>query len=88
MTMVEVFKTNIEDQAVGRKLSDQIMTVRPNYTINFDLQDCDHILRVESPDAVSTCLIIAIVYSNGFTASVLEDVVDELAVEAVGQRMD
>ena len=46
--MVEVFKTNVKDQAVADKLIEQIHKTFIHYKANFDLQDCDNILRVKS----------------------------------------
>lgn len=46
--MIEVFKTNVykaeESNAIIKKLSASF----PEYKINFDLQDCDKILRIEN----------------------------------------
>ena len=45
--MVEVFKTNVKDQGVADKLIDQIHRIFIGYMANFDLEDCDNILRVK-----------------------------------------
>lgn len=45
--MVEVFKTNVEESVHACMLVDQIHKTFKNYKANFDLEDCDKILRVE-----------------------------------------
>lgn len=44
--MVEVFKTNITCADKAKYLVEQIHSQFAAYTANFDLQDCDNILRV------------------------------------------
>jgi len=46
--MVEVFKTNIEDKTIADQIVEKLQLVLPSAEINFDLDDCDNILRVES----------------------------------------
>jgi len=46
--MVEVFKTNVEDPAQAAKLVGLLQKHITNSSVNFDLEDCDKILRVES----------------------------------------
>lgn len=45
--VVEVFKTNVQKEADKNYIITVIQTHFPNYKINFDLEDCDKILRVE-----------------------------------------
>ncbi|MBL7858530.1 MAG: hypothetical protein JNM57_12640 [Cyclobacteriaceae bacterium] len=45
--MVEVFKTNITQAAVAEKVTTELSRMLPLAKINFDLEDCDHILRIE-----------------------------------------
>jgi len=47
--MIEVFKTNVKHADHAKILVDQIHTTFADYTANFDLEDCDRILRVVSP---------------------------------------
>lgn len=44
--MIEVFKTNITCPERAKQLVDQIHQTFAAYTANFDLHDCDKILRV------------------------------------------
>ena len=45
--MVEVFKSDVDDPKYAEILIDMIHRVLVDYEANFDLDDCDHILRVE-----------------------------------------
>ncbi|WP_026730553.1 hypothetical protein [Flavobacterium denitrificans] len=48
--IVEVFKTNVQKEADKNYVIAVIQSQFPNYKINFDLEDCDKILRVEGID--------------------------------------
>ena len=51
MKPVLVFKTSVNFKAEVRKLKPQLnMLIRLEDRWNFDLEDCDNILRVESAD--------------------------------------
>ncbi len=69
--MVEVFKTNITDRASAALILEGLHNKIPNAKINFDLEDCDNILRVED-DHVSIQPIIELFQSQGFYCKVLE----------------
>ena len=45
--VVEVFKTNVYKESDKNYVIAVIQTQFPDYKINFDLEDCDKILRVE-----------------------------------------
>lgn len=47
-TVVEVFKTNISDAQQSIVLKEKLLLIFPRAKINFDLEDCDKILRIES----------------------------------------
>ena len=47
MTMVEVFKTNVQKKAQSKMLLCILSEAFPSFKINFDLSDCDKVLRVE-----------------------------------------
>ncbi|MFO7826340.1 MAG: hypothetical protein R6V72_20560 [Cyclobacterium sp.] len=72
--MVEVFKTNVNNPKNAKSLVDIIHGHFPAYKANFDLEDCDNILRVEctgtQPDAVC---IIEVLERTGYQAEVLPD---------------
>lgn len=71
--MVEVFKTNIELEREAGLVLKTIERRMPNYRISFDLEDCDHILRVESGSKINPNLIIDEVSALGFQVSLLPD---------------
>lgn len=48
--IVEVFKTNVQRESDKDYVIAVIKTQFPDYKINFDLEDCDKILRVEGID--------------------------------------
>ncbi len=47
--MVEVFKTNVQEATHAEKLVNLLYQHFPARKINFDLEDCDKILRIDSP---------------------------------------
>jgi hypothetical protein len=73
MEKVEVFRTNVEDQSHARMLLDRIHASF-NYQANFDLEDCDKILRVKyTDDSISVSCLIKLLNEQGFNAEVLPD---------------
>ncbi len=44
--MIEVFKTNITSVKMARRLTREIHDHFVGYKVNFDLTDCDRIMRV------------------------------------------
>lgn len=72
--MVEVFKTDVSNCEDAEMLIGQILVNFPNYKVNFDLEDCDLILRVQSFDnSIIPASIVSILKQNGFYAEILED---------------
>ncbi len=72
--MVEVFKTNVQDFDQASMLIEQIQSCFSGYTANFDLEDCDKILRVQSPkDSIQSSTLIGLLKKFGFDAEVLPD---------------
>lgn len=72
--MVEVFRTNVEDPVDARMLLNRIHSMLDGYNANFDLQDCDKILRVEiAHGAVEAAKVMALLANRGFYAEVLPD---------------
>lgn len=69
--MVEVFKTNVRQVKEAKLLTKKLAEHFPLYEINFDLSDCDKILRVEG-SIISTGEIIEIINKNKFDCAVLE----------------
>jgi hypothetical protein len=69
--MVEVFKTNVKKTPQARRLVSLLTLHFPASRINFDLQDCDKVLRVEGDD-VAPAKIMGLVQGSGFACNVLE----------------
>ncbi len=68
--MVEVFKTNVAEVELSEHLIQQLTAHFPESLINFDIDDCDKILRVEAA-SVATEKIVQILNSNGYSCEVL-----------------
>jgi len=45
--MVEIFRTNVENLIESQKIVETLKEKFPALKINFDLDDCDRVLRVE-----------------------------------------
>jgi hypothetical protein len=74
--MVEVFKTSVTAADHAKQLLDQLLHAYPHYKANFDLSDCDHILRVVHADGpVFGDDIIEFVRRFGYEAEVLTDMI-------------
>jgi hypothetical protein len=73
-TMIEVFKTNVESHEVASRLAEAIQKSFPGYKASFDLDDCDRILRVVSPNgAIAVSRVSSLVKYYGFHAEALPD---------------
>lgn len=44
---VLIFKTNVQKKSQAKKIIKMLIVQLPGHKINFDLEDCDKILRVE-----------------------------------------
>ena len=78
MKMIEVFKTNVRDPDHASMLVDQIHNTFRHYAANFDLGDCDNILRVVSSNGhVQASLVLELISNFGFQAEVLSDDIPE-----------
>ena len=71
MPMVEVFKTNIQNGRQATAMLKKLYELFPKCRINFDLTDCDKILRVEGRIA-SPQKVIEAVTTGGYECQVLE----------------
>lgn len=68
---VEVFRTNVRRKRQARVLLNILAKQFPMFKINFDLEDCDKILRVEGSN-VRQEKITKLVTENGYYCDVLE----------------
>ena len=72
--MIEVFKTNVKDRLQAEMLIDRIHKKFDHYKANFDLHDCDHILRIVSSNGlIEPEPIVDLINEFGFIAEVLPD---------------
>jgi hypothetical protein len=71
--MVEVFKTNVTSNHQSRTLVDLIQGQFKDYKVNFDLDDCDRILRIESSQEIDPQPLIELLGEMGVMAEVLQD---------------
>jgi hypothetical protein len=69
--MIEVFKTNVQDTETAKALVQKLLGHFPNSKINFDLHDCDKILRVEGATIYDE-KITEFLNSNGFHCEILD----------------
>lgn len=72
--MIEVFKTDVDDSKYASILVEHIHRIFYGYEANFDLQDCDRILRVKNlKGMVNSERLIQMLNNFGFHAEVLQD---------------
>jgi hypothetical protein len=72
--MVEVFKTTVSDLTHSEALIKQIENEFIDCKANFDLEDCDNILRVECCSGlVQSSNVIEFLEGLGYSAQVLPD---------------
>ncbi|NHA03147.1 hypothetical protein G7092_05050 [Mucilaginibacter sp. HC2] len=71
---VEVFKTNVNTRRYANKLINQIHQTFTHYNANFDLDDCDKILRIEcTKGVIGSKKLIIFLNDCGCRAEVLPD---------------
>jgi hypothetical protein len=69
--MVEVFKTNVQQTQQAEELIFLLRQKFPESKINFDLDDCDKVLRIEGNDFVSGN-VMQVLIKRGFMCNLLE----------------
>lgn len=69
---IEVFKTNVEKDEEAERIIHIIRACFDGYKANFDLEDCDRILRVQSSNgAVKAEKITALLERLGYEIAML-----------------
>lgn len=68
--MIEVFKTNIQEVEQSIFIVAKLLEHFPSCAINFDLEDCDRILRIHG-SSVSNKKIIELLDSYGYHCEAL-----------------
>jgi len=69
--MVEVFKTNVQKKAQSKMLLCILSKAFPSFKINFDLSDCDRVLRVKG-DNIEALRIMILINEYGFKCEILD----------------
>lgn len=72
MNRIEIFKTNIQEQSQAEEVRGALINILPDARINFDLDDCDKILRIENLNFNSS-VIVSVVEELGFLCKVMPD---------------
>ncbi|MCS3552465.1 MULTISPECIES: hypothetical protein [Sphingobacterium] len=68
--MVQIFKTNVTNKKEAKLLAVILSKENPDYNINFDLDDCDNILRIENVEIKNHCIITCL-QELGYTCEIL-----------------
>ena len=68
---IEVFKTNVKSKKNADKVVSLIKRRLPVGKVNFDLEDCDKILRIEAKE-IQVQPILNLLLDLGFSCSPLE----------------
>jgi hypothetical protein len=72
--MIEVFKTNVQKAKQAKVVTAVLIEQFPGFKVNFDLDDCDKILRVESSNgAINYSFITGLVKRLGYEIETLPD---------------
>jgi hypothetical protein len=69
--MIEVFKTNITNQETADVITAGLQRLFPHSIVDFDLEDCDKILRIKG-EGISLSGVIAHLECLGFTCEELQ----------------
>ena len=68
--MIEVFKTDVAETGHAERLV-KLLQAQFGGKINFDLQDCDRILRIDRP-GIAAQAVVELMNAEGFQCLVLE----------------
>jgi hypothetical protein len=68
---IEVFRTDVKTKKNADRVIDLIKEILPAGKINFDLADCDKILRIEAKE-IEVQAISDLLLDSGFTCIPLE----------------
>jgi N12 class adenine-specific DNA methylase len=72
--MIEVFKTTIENSKQANVVKQLLLMANPTLEINFDLDDCDRILRINNNEkTVDVSAVLKIFHEKGIQIEVLPD---------------
>ncbi len=69
--MIEVFRTNITNHEIASEIVSELQCRFPLSLVNFDLEDCDRILRIKG-DGIKPQGIIDLLGGKGYLCEALE----------------
>jgi hypothetical protein len=55
--MIEIFKTNVRTKKQANQIIKQLKANFGYEKVNFDLEDCDKILRIQAPSILLHCMV-------------------------------
>ena len=70
--MIEVFKTNVDNPPEADTVLRLLAHEFPDFKVNFDLEDCDKILRVKGT-FIDPMRVVEYVVSQGFDCEILDN---------------
>lgn len=70
MQIIEVFQTNVDSEDLAFQVIERLSLAMPMAEINFDLEDCDRILRIADME-VDIALIYKVTSELGIFCEVL-----------------
>ena len=70
--MVSVFKTSVRTKKAAKQLTPSLNKLLQHAKWNFDLEDCDKILRIDSKNEISLA-IVKLLKDKGFDCEELTD---------------
>jgi len=72
--MIEVFKTSVQSPMQARIIEQLLLVQNPLLEINFDLEDCDKILRIKNiEDPVDISSVLKVLNETGIYVEILID---------------
>lgn len=69
--MIEIFKTNVQSRSQAKQISNLLQGIFSKAEINFDLNDCDKILRVAGIEESFSQKIVDDLNRLGFKCEIL-----------------
>ena len=69
--MIEIFKTNVQNKTQAKRILNLLKEQFSEAKINFDLNDCDKILRVEGIQKSCSQIIVNGLNKSGFKCEIL-----------------
>ncbi|MCP9753343.1 hypothetical protein [Ferruginibacter sp. HRS2-29] len=72
---IEIFRTDVYDRAEADMIVERLHAAFTAYLANFDLHDCDRILRIESRSGeIAAAPVIKMMEEMGYEATLIYDV--------------